>query len=275
MLIKKTLLFLFWLVLGLNNAYALALNKDLQKIVKDGKLTVAFVTNPPSPYVSFDDAHQLQGFDVELANQIAQALDVKLEPVYAADFNAAIAMVANKQAELVISNITRTYERGKYVLFSRPYNTGYLTVIESRTNATATDITRNNMINKYNQSGYIIGVQEGTVFSDVVKEYFPLATIASYKDDKQILLDISAKKINAAITDNVVGKSLVRKFPELSLSVTTTKVKDWGLEDAIVMNMDDLYLLYWINLFLEIHEQDGSLKRMRAHYFDSNKVVQK
>ena len=273
MLFKKALCFLFLIFFGIQT-YALSLNKDLQKIVKDGKLTVAFVTSPPSPYVYFDPHQQLQGFDVELARQIAEALDVKLEPVYADDFNTAIEMVANKKAELAISNITRTYERGKYVLFSHPYNTGYLTVIESRSSATATDITRDKMINKYNHSGFVIGVLAGTVFGDLVKSYFPLATLIAYENDKQILIDIANKKIHAGISDNIVGKSLLRTFPELSLSVTTTKVKDWGLEDAIVIGMDDLYLLNWINLFLEIHEQDGSLNRMRSQYFDNSKMGQ-
>jgi ABC-type amino acid transport substrate-binding protein len=261
---KKIIYSLLFSCLFMQNTFALKLNSDLQQIVKDGKLTVAFVSSSTN--------QQIQGFDVELATRIADELSVKLDPISANNYNDAVALVADKKAELAISNITRTPERGKYVLFSRPYNSSSLTVIESRRNATATDTTREKIIKKYNHPGFILGVAEGTVFADIVKDYFQQAQVVTYRNERQMLLDVDSEKINAAITDNVLGRALLRDSPELSVSVTTTKVNDWILEDAIVMNTEQIELMYWINLFLETLEQDGTLENMRSKYFSNNAV---
>lgn len=267
-MLKKLCAFVFSCIL-MGQCFALPMNQDIEQIVKDGKLTVAFFPSDVSPYVYYDDNHALQGFDVVLANRIAQELDVKLDPIIAKNYNEAVEWVATKRAELAISNITRSPERGKYVLFSRPYNTGYLTVIENRSSATATDITREEMIEKYNQQGFVIGIAQGTVFGEIAKVYFPNAQIIAYADEKQMFADVGNKKINAGITDYILGKSYLKKSPELSLSVTSTKINDWGLEDAIVMDMNSINLMYWINLFLETLEQDGTLKNMRAQYLNN------
>jgi ABC-type amino acid transport substrate-binding protein len=275
MIFKKIIYSILFFCFSGNIAFAsvMAMNTDLQEIVKDGKLTVAFVPSLSTPYVYYDADQQLQGFDVELAKHIAKALSVTLEPVIATNYNQAVELVANKQAELAISNITRTPARGKYVLFSKAYNTGYFTVLENRQNATAIDITREKIVAKYNQQGYVLGVIEGSVFGDLIKDYFSNATLKTYTNEKQMLIDIADKKINAAFTDYIIGKTLLKKSPEIYLSVTTTKVTDWILEDGIVMDMAHINLMYWINLFLITLEQDGTLKNMRAKYF--NNVVVK
>lgn len=270
MFFKKIIYALLFASLYIPSAWALQLEPALQQIVTEGKLSVAFASSAIPPYVYRDANNQLKGFDVELATRIAEALSVKLEPVFAANYNEAVALVANKKAELAISNITRTYERGKYVLFSDPYHSEYLTMIESRKNATATDITREQAIAKYNRPGFIIGVLEGTVFIDIVVKYFPLAKVVVYKDEDHMLVDVDNKKINAAVSDYIMGRAALLKSPEVSLSVTITRVKDWILEDAIVMNSEHIRLMLWLNLFLNTLEQDGTLRAMRIHYFNTS-----
>ncbi len=191
---------------------------------------------------------------------------------YTTHYDDAVALVANKKAEMAISNITRTPERGKYVLFSRPYNINYLAAIESRSNAKLTDLSRDQIIEKYNQPGIIIGAASGAVFADIAQDYFPKAKVAIYEDEKQMLLDIENKKINVALTDNVLGRIILKNAPELSLSVTQTPVNDWILEDAIVMNSQHIHLMFWIDLLLETFEHDGTLKNLRAQYFNNTVV---
>ncbi len=165
---KKIIYSIFFCLLSVNT-FAMQLSNDLQEIVKDGKLTVAFV----SPDVN----KQTYAFDKELALKIANELSVTLNPVIANSHDEAVALVASKQAELAISNITRTPKRGKYVLFSAPYNNSYLALIENRNNANVTDVTREKIIKKYNQPNMKIGALEGTVFADIAKNYFPKAKL--------------------------------------------------------------------------------------------------
>lgn len=267
MRIKRYIYFILCLCLSIN-AFALELNRDLKTIIADGKLTVAFVPTDSSNYVYYGANQQLQGFDVEIAQRIAKALSIKLVPVIASNYDEAIALVANKKAELAISNITATYERGKYVLFSQPYNKSYFSVIENRQNANAIDLTRSKVIAKYNQPGIKLGVIGGTTFTDIAAKYFPKAIVTIYNDPKQILKDVADKNINAALVDSQDGKNFLKQSPQMALSVTVTQVNNWALNDAIVMDYRHLNLMLWINLFLETLEDDGTLKEMRTRYFE-------
>jgi len=84
------------------------------------RLGTAAITEP----FSFVDANQkVVGFDVELAQLIAQKLDMKLEIVNM-EFGAMIPALIAGKVDMIAACITITEERAKKVLFSEPYYVG-------------------------------------------------------------------------------------------------------------------------------------------------------
>lgn len=268
------LLPLLFLLLGKAHAFSLAakqydlqINPEIQNVIADGKLTVAFVSFNHPPYVYRDKNHQLQGFDFEIAKKLAKSLSVELNPVFAKNYNEAVMLVIKGEADLAISNITPTIERAKYVLFSQPYNTHYLAVLETRANVTSPELNRKKLIQKYNRPGISIGVMDGTMYYDLVKDYLPNAKVVIYDDKKALLKDVINKKISAAISDNIYTRNLFVESPELALLAVSTKVSDWLLADGIAINIAYPEFVSWVNLFLNTLEEDSTLKLMRMQYF--------
>jgi polar amino acid transport system substrate-binding protein len=84
------------------------------------KFGTAAVTEP---FSFMDGSQKVVGFDIELANYIAQKLDMKLEVVNM-DFGAMIPALMAGKVDMIGACITITDERAKKVQFSAPYYTG-------------------------------------------------------------------------------------------------------------------------------------------------------
>lgn len=91
------------------------------------KLGTAAVTEP---FSFVDGSRQVVGFDIELANLIAQKLDMRLEVVNM-DFGAMIPALISGKVDMIAACITITPERAKSVLFSAPYYTGGIAALVS------------------------------------------------------------------------------------------------------------------------------------------------
>ena len=84
------------------------------------KLGTAAVTEP---FAFIDGSGNIVGFDIELAEHIAQQLDMTLEVVNM-DFGALIPALTSGKVDVIAACITITEERAQMVLFSEPYYTG-------------------------------------------------------------------------------------------------------------------------------------------------------
>jgi polar amino acid transport system substrate-binding protein len=84
------------------------------------KLGTAAVTEP---FSFVDGTQKVVGFDIELAQYVAQKLGRKLEIVNM-DFSAMIPALISGKVDMIAACITVTQERSQRVLFSAPYYTG-------------------------------------------------------------------------------------------------------------------------------------------------------
>ena len=94
---------------------------DLVRITERGNLIVAMTSFDNAPFYSEKDGH-LEGIDVDLAHEVADALGVEVEFDRTAEtFNDVVAKVKNGEADIAISKISRTNSRAMVVAFSTPY----------------------------------------------------------------------------------------------------------------------------------------------------------
>jgi polar amino acid transport system substrate-binding protein len=84
------------------------------------RLGTAAITEP---FSFLDGSQKIIGLDIELAQLVAQKLDMKLEIVNM-DFGAMIPALLSGKVDMIASCITITEERSKKVLFSEPYYLG-------------------------------------------------------------------------------------------------------------------------------------------------------
>lgn len=154
-------------ILAVNYAYA----DRLEDIEKNGEIKIAvFDSNPPFGYID-EETKQIVGLDVDYANALGKALNVKVKLVSTNPANR-IPLLTSKKADLIVANFTVTEERAKVVDFSVPYfATGQKFIAPKGLLKTPDDI-----------KSLRIGTDKGTVMEITLRENYPSAKVISYDD---------------------------------------------------------------------------------------------
>jgi ABC-type amino acid transport substrate-binding protein len=124
-IIKKILFYFLYLIICIFNNYSFAETpSDIKKIIQKGKLVVAINSVDYPPFFYHNKKGILDGYDIEIANDIAKFLGVKVEfNRSAVTFQDVVKLVQDEHADIAISAISATLSRGLNVRFSEPYLT--------------------------------------------------------------------------------------------------------------------------------------------------------
>src|SRR3954464_15305883 len=117
MMFKRWLLSVAVVALALTSAVAQA--DRFSEILSKGVIRVVVFSDVP-PFSSSNVKRELEGFDVDLAKMVAEALGVKLELVPATAANRIPYLLTDK-ADINVAAMSVTAERAKQVMYSAPY----------------------------------------------------------------------------------------------------------------------------------------------------------
>ena len=180
--------------------------------VTPGKLTVA--TSPDfAPYEFYAiDANgdpQLAGFDMALAQYIADYLGLELE-VIPMDFDGTILEVQNKNVDLGMAGYSPDPDRADAMDFSDVYITGgqSFVCLDTTTDKFPTLADANN-------PDYTIGAQIGSIQADLAHEHTPDADIIEMAKVTDIIAELITGKMDGAFIETMVAESYEKNYPEL------------------------------------------------------------
>lgn len=175
----------------------------LDKVKDEGVLTVGTM-GTYQPYTFLNKEGELDGFDVDIAKEIAKGLDVEIEFV-SQEFSGMIAGLQTGKFDMVASQMTITDERKEQMLFSDPYITNDVKVIVSEDNK---DITSTDDF-----PGKEIGVGLGTNDETYLRtELMPEVgdfKIKTYDDVITSLKDLDSGRIDATINNLYALKPII------------------------------------------------------------------
>jgi len=124
--------------------------RSLDEIISDGTLRVGLNPNFP-PMSSYGMTNQLEGFDVDIARRIAEALGVEAEFV-TTETAQRVPFLVSGRIDMALGALTRTPERAKLIAFTVPLHSESMGVIttdkveaESWQELNSEDITLVNM----------------------------------------------------------------------------------------------------------------------------------
>ena len=205
---------------------------------------------------SFDKGGKIVGFDVDIANEIAKRLG--REPVMQSPvpFDALIqGLKANKYDALVASHAI-TDERKKAVDFSRPYyrSGAQIFVAEATTDVNGpTDL-----------KGRKIGVVKASTYLDLAKTLTGEGEVTTYDSDVIALQDLGTGRVDAVITDKLVGL-LARTGSGLKVKAVGDVLQQD--EMAIAVQKGNTELLIAIDKALDDMIADGTYEKISARWF--------
>jgi lysine-arginine-ornithine-binding protein len=205
---------------------------------------------------------QLEGFDIDIANAICQAM--KVEPVFVVqDWNGIIPGLLAKKYDCIISSMSITEERKKQVDFTDPYYQ-----VPARF-VTKTDSGL--IVSKEGLKGKRVGVQRATTYANYLEgELAGVVQIVYYDNIESHNMDLASGRLDAVLGQAyLMGKWLEspegKGFGFVGDPVSDPKYIGYGA--GIAVRKDDQKLRERINAALHQIIADGTHKRIASKYF--------
>jgi len=242
----------FVLVMGVSAAQA----RTLDEVIKEGVIRVGI--NPTLPPLGiYNDKNQVDGFDKDFSEAVAQKLGVKLEIVKVGSPDR-IPFVAADKIDYVMGGMTRTSARAKIIDFTLPVNTEVLGVL-------TTDKIAYKDYKEFNKKDITLVQVRGTTPVQFIEKNMPEA--------KVLLLDNYPDAIRAIAQGR--GDAIVDVIDYIFKLTKDHKNVKWRIVDAPVsVDFDCLgiakgnYTLRdWLNVAIfELHT-DGTIDRIWEKWF--------
>ncbi|WP_338553333.1 transporter substrate-binding domain-containing protein [Paenibacillus sp. KS-LC4] len=183
-----------------------AASDNLLEQVKQAGVMKVGLMGTYAPYNFLNDNKEMDGFDADIAKEIAKRLGVKAEFV-AQEFSGMIAGLQAKKFDVVISQMTITDERKEQMDFTEPYITNSVKIIVAENNDTITKLADF----KGKNIGVGLGTNDETYLRKTAIPEVGDFTIKTYDDVITSLKDLNAGRIDATINNLYALKPIVEK----------------------------------------------------------------
>ncbi|RUX78120.1 transporter substrate-binding domain-containing protein [Mesorhizobium sp. M7A.F.Ca.US.001.04.1.1] len=208
----------------------------------------AFASNPFFPADGSGD----NGIDMELAHGIAAALGV--EPVFdrsAATFDDIVRQVSSGQADMAIGKLSRTLQRGRSIIYSRPYAMLRQGLIANRLNLAriAQGKPPEQIVRDFSGD---LGVIEGSSFATYAATTFPHAQIHRLASWDLIIDAIRNGTIDMAYRDDFEIKKLMVDDPSMTVVARSITLTDKVDTIAVGVRPDNPHLAAFVDLYLDL-----------------------
>lgn len=233
-------------------------DNSVQKI-KDKKTLVVGTSADYAPFefpVVQNGQKKITGYDMLLANKIADQLGVKLKIVNT-EFPSLVSELKNNKVDIVMAGMVSTKERKKAVAFSKSYFNVQNQVLVRKGEGhkyqdAATDFKKKS-----------VGVQQTTTQEKIAKEQMKGSNVVSEGKVTSLTTELRTNKLDAVVLENTVADMYVKKFPE---QYEIAKAKLDTPKDIQNINVatrkSDKKLTAEINKVINKEEKNGGLKQM-------------
>ena len=223
----------------------------LDRIRRRGALRVGYFEDG-IPYSFFNAAGELVGFDMEMAHELAEELDVGLELV-PVDRLRLVEQLDGSYCDLVMAGIVVTTQRARDTLFTAPYldeTLAFLVPDHRRSEFSSADAVQK-------MTSLRLAVPNLPGFDIFVREHLPHAEVVPF-DNPRKLFRKTAAKVDAILMTAERGSAWSLLHPELSVAVPQPNPARLPLAYAVADRDEPLKEL--VDIWLEIKKRDGTLR---------------
>ena len=238
---------------GASNNKSATGTKDLLETIQENGKVVVGMSADYAPYefhyIDENGKDVIGGFDVDIANEIANAIGVELV-IQEMDFDALVAALPAGKIDLVVSGMNPTEERAKVVDFSEIYY-----------NSQHGILVRSEDVDKYKTfadlEGAKVGAQLGSTQEQIARSEVPNADLQLLNNVNNLILELKAGKVDAVIMEKPVAEMAVKSNPELAVGNPIYEDKTGG--NAVGMAKNNPELLAKVNEVIEELNESGKM----------------
>lgn len=207
----------------------------LETIQEKGKLVVGMSADYAPyefHYIDENGKDVIGGFDVDIANEIADAIGVELV-IQEMDFDALVSALPAGKVDVVISGMNPTEERAKVVDFSDIYY-----------NSQHGILVRTEDADKYKTfadlEGAKVGAQLGSTQEQIAKAEIPNADLQLLANVNNLILELKSGKVDAIVMEKPVAEMAVKNNPDLAVGEPIYEEKTGGNAVGVAKNNPEL-----------------------------------
>ena len=222
----------------------------------DGRTLVVETSPDFAPYEFYaldeNDNPTLAGFDIALANYIADKLGLELE-IIPMDFDGTITELAAKKADIGMAGYSPDPDREDAMDFSDVYYEGGQSFVTVQANK---DLFPD--LASTNKAEYQIGAQLGSIQADLAKENSPDADIVELSKVTDIIAELLSGKLDGAYIETLPAQAYAKNYPDLAVVLDVPYEAEGSVIGVCKGNGP---LLAAINLCIQEAIADGSLEQ--------------
>ncbi len=211
------------------------------------------------PFEMINKEGKMVGFDMDIAQAMADALGVTLNVIDFKDFDAILPSLGSGQIDLILAGMTITPERALVVNFSKPYFESGQSVLVNKKHQ-----GKVNSVADLDVPGMTIVTEQGTTGDIAAQKYFKKATVRPMKGGNEATLDVRMGTSDAFVYDQSFIAVQAMMYPEEIYPILEPFTKEpYGV--AVRAGQEDL--LIWVNSFLDSYMVTDAYSDSYNHWF--------
>lgn len=225
-----------------------------EKIQEEGKFTYACSGGYP-PFNYKDDDGNLVGFDVEIANALAEKMGVEAEGI-TTEWDGIIGGLTGKRFDCILGSMAVTEERLKQISFTDPY---YYDGAQFFAKADK------NLESIADETVTKVGVVTGTTYETEVAKYENVTDIVCFSSDQENFIACDDGRIDGFATSRFVGLDAPEEY-----NIVPVGELLYTENIAIGVRQEDTEFLNELNKALAAIVEDGTYAEISEKYFGCN-----
>ncbi len=231
----------------------------LEEVLDEGVLRVG--VSIYEPWVMKDKDNNLIGYEIQVADQLAKDLGVKVK-YKIVEWEELIPTLKDKEIDIIISGMAITPQRALHVNYSLPYGHSGVSL------AANIEKTKNiNSLQELNMSSITLGVVSKSVSEPVANSVFDQANIKSFTQSEDAVEALMQGDIHALIEASPVPKFLALQYPDKIDAPLTTPLLSY--KAAMAVNKGEQDFLNYLNAWITARDTEGWLPAKHKYWFDS------
>lgn len=234
---------------------ALGASPVLDRVVEQGVLKVAMSGDQQPFNFVFGNNRSLIGFDVDLAEALAEVMKVKLEIVQM-PFGEILAAVESGEVDMAISGITITPSRTRTVSFVGPYMLSGKSMLTTKK---LIDGKKDSA--EFNNASVKLAALKGSTSESFVQRNLPDASLVAVENYDAGVQQLLGDKVDGLVADMPILALTRQQHPDADLQLVMPPLSTEPLGIAIAMNDSQFenllrnYLLAFekTGLFINLH----------------------
>jgi len=264
MFIKKKIILTFFLALvftGLGTSTHAADAPVLKRVLESGQLRVGMTGNQPPMNVRSRTGTFI-GLDVDLANMLADAMNVKLTMV-PMPFPQLLAALKAGEVDMVMSNMSITPQRTIDATFIGPYMMSGKSILTKSTNLAAVSTPE-----EINKAEFKIAVLENSTSQQFVEKNLANTTLVKTQNYDEAIDMVLNNKVDLMVADMTTCILAVMRHPDSAL--TTLKAPMTLEPVGIAISSGDTQFANLLSNYLTMFKGTGILDILHKKWLEDD-----